>query len=143
MSNYANICPDASLVIRLLLNAQENTPIEALWRGWYQANANLVAPTLLFYEVSNALHRYVVHQQLTGDEVNAALDAALQLGIHTYGDAALHKRALSMAQELGLPATYDAHYLALAERMGAQFWTADRRLFNTVKDKLGWINLWS
>ena len=143
MNNYTNICPDASLVIRLLLNDKEGTPIDLLWHGWFQAGFNLVAPTLLFYEVSNALYRYVVHGQLTVDEVDKALAAAMQLGIQLYGDASLHQRALSMAQELGLPATYDAHYLVLAKRLGAQFWTADQRLFNTIQGKLAWVNLWT
>ncbi|MCU0571091.1 MAG: type II toxin-antitoxin system VapC family toxin [Oculatellaceae cyanobacterium Prado106] len=46
-----------------------------------------------------------------------------------------------MAQELGLSATYDAHYLALTERLNAEFWTCDRRLFNTVQARLPWVHL--
>jgi len=30
----------------------------------------------------------------------------------------LHRRALNMAKSFFLPATYDVHYLALAERLG-------------------------
>lgn len=36
--------------------------------------------------------------------------------------------ALDLAERLSLSATYDAHYLALAEWLGAEFWTADQRL---------------
>jgi len=35
---------------------------------------------------------------------------------------------LDLAARFSLPAIYDAHYLALAERLGSEFWTADRRL---------------
>jgi hypothetical protein len=35
--------------------------------------------------------------------------------------------------QFSLPATYDAHYLALAERENCEFWTADTRLFNAIK----------
>jgi len=53
----------------------------------------------------------------------------------------LHRRALQLAEALSLPAAYDAHYLALAERVGAEFWTTDRRLANKVREALPWVHL--
>jgi len=44
-----------------------------------------------------------------------------------------------MATRLNLPAAYDAYYLALAEMLGCEFWTADKKLCNTVKDSLPWV----
>jgi predicted nucleic acid-binding protein len=41
-----------------------------------------------------------------------------------------------------LGATYDAHYLALADYLGGEFWTADRRLAKVVQRELGWVNSW-
>ena len=46
-----------------------------------------------------------------------------------------------MACESGLPAIYDAHYLALAHRLNAEFWTADRRLFQAVQGRIPKIHL--
>ena len=41
-----------------------------------------------------------------------------------------------------LPATYDAHYLALAEHLGVELWTADTRLVNALLPfKLDWVKL--
>ncbi len=65
----------------------------------------------------------------------------MNLGLRFSGDAELHRQALKIAQRYNLPATYDAHYLALAERLGIEFWTADRRLFNAVRSSLSWVNL--
>jgi predicted nucleic acid-binding protein len=45
----------------------------------------------------------------------------------------------SFATRFNRPAAYDAHYLALAEMMNCEFWTADERLFNAVRDKLSWV----
>jgi predicted nucleic acid-binding protein len=45
-----------------------------------------------------------------------------------------------MARELELPATYDAHYLALAQQLGAVFWTADQRLIRMVDNKLDFLH---
>jgi predicted nucleic acid-binding protein len=46
------------------------------------------------------------------------------------------------AERLGQMTTYDAQYLALSERLGAPFWTADRKLYRRCKDiGVGWVNL--
>jgi predicted nucleic acid-binding protein len=74
------------------------------------------------------------------EEGAEALEAALALDIALYGDADLHRRALELAQRFSLPATHDAHYLALAERLGAEFWTADRRLTRAVQVTLPWVH---
>ena len=45
----------------------------------------------------------------------------------------------SLTTRFNHPAAYDAHYLALAEMMDCEFWTADERLFNAVRDELSWV----
>ena len=92
-------------------------------------------------EVVNALHRYVHHGMLLPEEASDALEAILGLGIELRSDAELHPRALALANKLGLAAAYDVHYLALAERLGAEFWTADRRLQHAVGATLLWVRL--
>jgi len=132
------ICVDASLVVRLVADSTDERVI-ALWKSWENENRLLAAPTLLFYEVSNALYRYQKYDYLSAEAVDLALQAAQALPITLHGDSDLHRRAITIARRFTLPAAYDAHYLALAERLGAQFFTADRRLVNTVGDKLDWV----
>ena len=50
-------------------------------------------------------------------------------------------RALDLAERFSLPAAYDAHYLALADWLGGEFWTADRRLARAVHDELPWVRV--
>jgi predicted nucleic acid-binding protein len=126
------VCVDASFVVPLLTRPHGDSPFPRLWSEWHAAGLRTAAPTLLYYEVANALHRYVVHGELLPDEAVAALEVALDLGITWFGDSELHQRALQIAQEQSLPAVYDAHYLALAERLGAELWTSDRRLCQAV-----------
>jgi predicted nucleic acid-binding protein len=114
--------------------------IVKLWQKWHQAGRLLVAPTLLYYEVCNALHRYAIHQVLLPEEAAEALEAALDLDVILYGEAGLHRRALEIAERFSLPAAYDAHYLALAEELGAEFWTADQRLLQAVSGTLPWVH---
>ncbi len=52
-------------------------------------------------------------------------------------DDSLAIRAIELAHRFHLPAAYDAQYLALAEREGCDFWTADQRLRNTVQGAVG------
>jgi len=44
-----------------------------------------------------------------------------------------HERALYWAERLEQSKGYDAQYLALADRLRAELWTADRRLANGAK----------
>ncbi len=135
------VCPDASLVVRLVQNDDPESAVARLWRRWHEDERPVVAPTLLYYEVSNALHRYVVHQALLPEEAKAFFDTVLKLRITIFGHTDLHRRALGLAGKLNLAATYDAHYLALAEMFGAEFWTADRRLAEAVGAVLPWVHL--
>jgi len=134
------VCVDASFIVRLITSNTPDSAFDQYWEEWQEAKYTITAPTLLFYEVSNALYRYAQAGQLTAQEVSELLAAALGLGLWFYGDAQLHQQALAIAQRENLSATYDAHYLALAERLDAPFWTADRRLFQAVQPQLRWVH---
>jgi predicted nucleic acid-binding protein len=115
--------------------------INALWASWEDAGIALVAPGLLHYEVANALHQYRKSGARSTVAAAASLRAALELPITLHSDGVLHERAMNLAERFSLGAAYDAHYLALAERLGAEFWTADRRLANSVRHELEWVRL--
>jgi predicted nucleic acid-binding protein len=139
--NKGVVCIDASFTVRYLGSLNSDSIYQKQWHHWKTEGYNIVAPTLFMYEVCNAMHRANVAGQITEDEAKNFLEIALNLGIKFQGDIELHKRALNLAQIYNLPATYDAHYLALAERLDCELWTADRRLFNTVKSSLSWVKL--
>lgn len=135
------LCLDASFIIRYLTSKDTESIYQQYWSQWKADGYTLIAPTLIMYEVLNAFHRANLAGQMTPDEVEEFLERALNLGLRFYGDAQLHREALKMAQKYKLPATYDAHYLALAERLEVELWTADKRLYNTVHDSLDWVHL--
>ncbi len=140
MSSFS-ICIDASVVVQLVTGGAYVALITDLWTAWRETRCVLMAPTLLYCEVTNALHRYVVQGYLLPEEAAEALDAALGLDITLHGDAELYRHALRLAERFSLPATYDAHYLALAEQLGAEFWTADGKLARAVQAALPWVRL--
>ena len=135
------ICVDANFVVFLVQAASETSPFIVLWDEWQKQSDRVIAPTLFGYEVTNVFHRMSVAGQILPEEAEQLLEKALNLGITLYGDRALHERALALAKTLNLRAAYDAHYLALSERYNAEFYTSDKRLFNSVKDTLSWIHL--
>lgn len=134
------VCPDASFLLRMLLDKATGPLAETLWERWHQEGRRLVAPTLLYYEVASALHRYAVHGRLSSVEAETLLDLTLRLDIELVGDGELHRRAIQLASAFSLPAAYDAPYLALAERLGAEFWSADTRLIRDVQGYLPWVH---
>ena len=134
------ICIDANLVIRLVVDPNDEL-VWKMWDQWTAEGLRIAAPALLFYEVSNALYQYQRAKLFSSSAVRLALRAAQALPVQLYNDQELHRRALDLAERFSLPAAYDAHYLALGEWLGGEFWTADKRLVNVVKAELPWVHL--
>jgi predicted nucleic acid-binding protein len=131
---------DASLVVALVTSEEASPVVLRLWRQWEGERRYLLAPNLLPYEVAAALWQKVRRRTLTLEEAHASLDLALALEVDQYLPG-LHSAALDMAARLSLRATYDAHYLALAEMNGCPLWTGDTRLWQLARSAgLDWVH---
>ena len=138
--NSSWLCVDANLVLRLVADPADES-VQSLWEQWDSEGRQLAAPTLLPYEVANALYRYQKLGYIGTAAVQLALKAALALPLELHGEPELHWRALELANRFSLPAAYDAHYLALAELLDGEFWTADGGLARAVQSSLPWVHL--
>ncbi len=136
----SSICVDASLVVGLVAHADRER-LRALWRGWQERRLRIAAPTLLLFEVTNAIYRYERQALLSAASADRFLRMVSALPLDLVSRAELHQEAIHLSRRFSLPAAYDAHYLALAEHLGAQFWTVDRRLVRAVDDGLDWVHL--
>ena len=136
------ICLDANMVVRLITDKNDER-ILTQWQQWIDDGYQLAAPTLLHYEVTNAIYQYQKHNVLSVEATSDALETAKILSIQLFGDSALHQAAIKLAMQFSLPATYDAHYLALSKRLEAELWTADKKLVNAVKSNFPNIQLWT
>ncbi|HEV2780109.1 MAG TPA: type II toxin-antitoxin system VapC family toxin [Actinophytocola sp.] len=141
MSSYSETCLDANVVLRFVSTDTPTPAIKDLWREWTDARVTLHAPALWRYEIVNGLHQLRKAGALGDQEASRALIKALKLPIELHNDGLLHMRAFQLAAEYGLPAAYDAYYLALAERLGLEFWTLDAKLVKAVEDRLAWVRL--
>jgi predicted nucleic acid-binding protein len=121
------ICIDPGPVIQLTTFPRNNA-IKTLWDRWEKEQRRILAPSNLFYDVTNVLAAYVRQGMLSPRTVQAILQACLALPIHLVDDPDLQARALQLTEKYNLPIGCDPHYLALAEKLDKELWTYDRRL---------------
>lgn len=123
---------DASLAVKWLVEEVDTEKADALSRSWITADVQPAAPYLMPAEAANALYRKVVQQQLSLDAAFQLLERLDAIGIELMEPRALHRRAIELAGGLQLGAVYDAHYLALAEMLDCEMWTADERFYRSA-----------
>jgi len=137
----SRVCVDSNVVIKRAVDEDASDAVRTLWERWERDDIQIVAPTLVWYEIASSLRKKVVREALTEDEAGDALDKLLRLQLSMLSIPGHQRRAWEMANELDRPQAYDSHYLAVAEYADCPFWTADRRLYNAVKDKFKRIHL--
>ena len=109
------------------------------------AQVTLHAPNLLRYELIAVSRKAVYQGRVTAEEGKIARDQLLSYPVTLHFDDALLKRGYELAEEYNRPTAYDAQYLALAEQLSCEFWTADERMFNVMNAKfpgIRWLGKW-
>lgn len=130
---------DASGVLRgFFPDAEGCAAARSLIRAYAQGEILLFAPTLLPYEVTNAVLQAIRRGRLSLDDGQEVLRVFQELGIPTVEVA--WSRALELAYMYNRSA-YDGAYLALAEERGDRLVTGDRRLYSAVREHLPWVIL--
>lgn len=133
---------DASVAVKWLVEEADTPIARALAASWVSAGVTPTAPYLMPAEVANALHRRVVDSQLSLGRASELIETLLVSGVELLETRALHSRAIELASLLEQGAVYDVHYLALAETLECDLWTADRRFqraVGTTSDRVRWI----
>jgi predicted nucleic acid-binding protein len=139
MSNVVVV--DASIAVKWTLNEPGSSTALALLANWTDRGIEVLAPALLAYEVTNALYRHVRKGDIPFDDARRGLTEIIfkVVGFDFSENSDFNIRAMELGQQFGLPAAYDSHYLALAERRGCELWTADLRMWNGTRGKLAWL----
>lgn len=142
-SERGKVVVDTSLALKWVIYEVDTPLAKTLLNQWIEQDFVIAAPDLLLYEIANVFYKSIRRNTLSLEAAINAFDALMQTGL-TYTairDEKLSLSALDFAHQFKLPATYDAHYLALAEREQCEFWTADSRLYNSVGEQLAWVRL--
>ena len=90
-------------------------------------------PSFSRSEAASALRQLAWRGDLTDDEARGALAELETAAIQLVTDAALAEEAYAVARRLGWAKTYDAEYVALAQRRGCPLLTVDARLARTAR----------
>jgi predicted nucleic acid-binding protein len=132
---------DASIALKWIINEADSSTALALLADWTYRKIEVHAPSLLAYEVTNALYRHILKGGIPFYDAQRGLTEILYkvIDFDFPAEPNFNIRAMELGQQFGLPATYDSHYLALAESKECELWTADLRMCNSVKGKLDWV----
>lgn len=136
----AAVVLDANVLVRLVLPSQLDPLARALWQTAAERGDEVHLPCQAISEALATLRRMVVRGGLTLDEgalkVGELERLAQRARLHgtqwrAWEAAALHDR----------PTTYDCEPYALAERLGADLWTADDRFVNAMQgQRPSWVH---
>jgi predicted nucleic acid-binding protein len=124
---------DSSILLASVLLDEPLTDLaQALMIHWTRAGVQLSAPRLFRSELVAVMRKAVFQKRITYSQGEMLLDKVLTHPVVFHDDDALMKSAYEIATRFNLPRTYDAQYLALAERLACDFWTADEKLLNST-----------
>jgi len=112
---------DASAIVEMLLGIGRH----ATWATAQLAGAHLAAPCFMPIEVANTLRRFQVTGLIGAEVASLAHADLLELHFEVYPYETVAERAWALRANV---ATYDACYVALAERLDADLVTLDTRL---------------
>lgn len=133
------ICIDASVALKLVLDEKDSHKAHALWTSWVAEDIEIITPCHLAFEATSVIRNHVYRREMSSEAGRTAFEAIHAQGIKLVHPETLHERAWELAQQFNRPTAYDAYYLALGEIAGCEVWTADGRLYNAVKDALPWV----
>jgi predicted nucleic acid-binding protein len=132
---------DANIAINTALDITDN--LERFWERVDKEQITPCAPRLWLSESTSAIRFLLSQKEITSEEAEQALRTIHGLRVEIVNeDEELSMRALELAGKLGQSKAYDAFYLALAEKLVVEFWTADKRLANRCRKdlKLSWVH---
>jgi len=127
---------DASVILSAFFPDEDQAQAQALISEHVMGRVELAAPTLILYEVTNAVVQARRRERISDEQAGNVLISFEGLGIAL--------RPVTWQQILPLAlrfyrSAYDAAYLALAEMTERPLITGDRRLYNAVHEHLDWV----
>ena len=127
---------DASVILSAYFPDEAQDQAQALIRDHVIGHLQLAAPTLLLYEVTNAVLQARRRGRIDDEQADDILSSFEGLGIAL--KPASWQQMLPVAVRFDRSA-YDAAYLALAEVAGQPLVTGDSGMYNAVREHLDWV----
>lgn len=134
---------DANITLSLFIHLPYSTEADAKFKHWRKMNDQMYAPSLWHAEIVSAVKKNEVNGLISEDDARLTLASIAQFPVEVVTpNRYLLDLSFLWAGRLGQIVAYDAQYLALAEYLNAEFWTADKRLFQKVSEiNISWVHL--
>jgi len=130
---------DSSVVLKwYLVDEEYGTKAVGLLDKYLSNDLEILAPSLLEYEVINGLVIAQKRGRIEEEKILEAVDGFISLEIKLKNLSLFYPKVLEYSRVYNRSA-YDASYLALANEEGIIFITADGDLYDTVKKDLKWV----
>lgn len=137
---------DANILIAFgLADEPLHSQANQLLSTWMIRGEQLTAPQLFRSEITAVVRKAVYQTRLTPEQGRLMLAQLLVYPVTFYEDDILLKEAYELAVRFNRPRAYDTQYMALADRLQCEFWTADERLLNSTSGQFGairWLGDW-
>jgi predicted nucleic acid-binding protein len=133
---------DSNLAVFTVIDTELSKLATRVWLQFSSSGIMFYAPHLWIYETTSVIRKFYAFGTITKTEAESALILLDQLQVRFVpDDLGLRKSALSWATRLRQKAAYDGFYLAAAEQLDAELWTADQALVNNAR-QLGasWVH---
>ncbi len=130
---------DSSIYLAIALREPHADAARALIGEWTQTQTHIAAPYLFRYELISVVRKHITRGNITLSDGQAAINGLLRRPVEIFTEESLLHRAFKLASDFNFPAAYDSVYLALAEQLGCEFWTADLKLVNLVSIRFSWV----
>jgi predicted nucleic acid-binding protein len=129
------ICVDASIGAKWLLGETDSNRAVKLRRDARLASDPLIAPPHFIPEVSSAVYKRFTLGEVTAAEAERLLQNLARFPIDVTSPPDLAARAFEIASAFRFKWIFDAFYVALADIVGCDLWTADARLHRDVHSR--------
>lgn len=128
---------DASVIIKWFIDEEGSDKALIYLQDYKDKKFSIIAPTLLYYELGNIL----LAKKATKYQVSKIMEylQALHLIDVNIGHDAFRK-VFENANELKIT-YYDASYITLMQKYNCEFITADKKLYERVKNKFTYTKL--
>lgn len=132
---------DASFLLKIFLPEDKSEKADRIWKDWISKSVEVVAPTLVIFEVSSVLRNKVYRNVLEKDDAEEIIEQIRRLDLTLLYTDDLLDIAWEIGSQLKMPVLYDCFYIALARFLDISLWTADKKLYGLAKDRYKFVNL--
>lgn len=126
-------------ILKLVLPETYSDKVHHIWTEWVEKRKSIHAPYLLIYETQSVIRSKVYREELTLDEGIMASEVLREQEIIFYHSPMTKKLAWDFARRYSRPTLYDTFYLAVAKEIESEFWTAYKKLYNSLNNEIPWV----